>query len=151
MRFIQATAALMIVASMIVASAGSSLAQQTHKYRAALSRLPLDNVLQRTVTGKGAVTAELAGQRLAITGTFEGLTKAATIANVHMSPVTGVAGPVLFPLILTEGVAGTVSGSAELTPPQVEALASNKLYVQIHSETAPDGNLWGWLFIEEKR
>ena len=151
MRFIQATAALMIVASMIVVSAGSSLAQQSHKYRASLSRLPLDNVLQRTVTGKGAVTAELAGQRLTITGTFEGLTKAATIANVHVSPVIGVVGPVLFPLTLTKGVAGTISGSEELTPPQVEALASNKLYVQIHSETAPDGNLWGWLFIEEKR
>lgn len=151
MRFIQATAALMIVASMIVVSAGSSLAQQTHKYRASLSRLPLNNVLQRTVTGKGAATAELTGQRLAVTGTFEGLSKSATTANVHISPVIGVVGPVLFPLTLTSGVAGTVSGSAELTPPQVEALAGNKLYIQIHSEAAPDGNLWGWLFIEEKR
>lgn len=146
MRLIQAIAALMIVAS-----AGSSLAQQTQKYRASLSRLPLNNVLQRTVTGEGVVTAELAGQRLAVTGTFKGLSKAATIANVHMSPVTGVVGPVLFPLTLTNGVAGTVSGSVELSPPQVEALASNKLYIQIHSEAAPEGNLWGWLFIEEKR
>ena len=98
MRFIQATAALMIVASMIVVSAGSSLAQQSHKYRASLSRLPLDNVLQRTVTGKGAVTAELAGQRLTITGTFEGLTKAATIANVHVKYHDSTRPPAVWPL-----------------------------------------------------
>lgn len=140
-----------IAALMIVASAGSSLAQQTQKYKAPLSRLPLNAVLQRTVTGKGAVTAELAGQRLTITGTFAGLTSAATTASVRMSPVTGVVGPVLFPLTVTQDVAGTVSGSVELSPPQVEALAKNKLYIQIQSKAAPDGNLWGWLFIEEKR
>jgi len=27
----------------------------------------------------------------------------------------------------------------------VEGLRQGQIYLQIHSETAPDGNLWGWL------
>jgi len=40
---------------------------------------------------------------------------------------------------------GTLSGSFDLTPDQIESLKKGKWYVQIHSEKAPDGNLWGWL------
>jgi len=31
----------------------------------------------------------------------------------------------------------------------VTDLASSRLYIQLHSEKAPDGNLWGWLFPQE--
>ena len=41
---------------------------------------------------------------------------------------------------------GTISGSVELTATQVADLEKRRLYVQVHSEKAPDGNLWGWLF-----
>ena len=44
--------------------------------------------------------------------------------------------------------AGTVSGSVELTPEQLEALRSGRVYIQLHSEAAPDGNLWGWLLTD---
>ena len=33
----------------------------------------------------------------------------------------------------------------ELTPGQIEDLRNGRIYVQIHSERAPDGNLRGWL------
>jgi len=36
-------------------------------------------------------------------------------------------------------------GSLDLTREQVQSLQSGRLYVQISSEKAPDGNLWGWL------
>jgi len=32
-----------------------------------------------------------------------------------------------------------------LTPEQVQSLKKGQLYIQIYSEKAPDGNLWGWL------
>ena len=38
--------------------------------------------------------------------------------------------------------ADTVRG---LTPDQIADLRAGRLYVQIQSERAPDGNLWGWL------
>jgi hypothetical protein len=42
-------------------------------------------------------------------------------------------------------VSGTLSGSIDLTPEQLQSLRKGQLYLQISSEKAPDGNLWGWL------
>ena len=57
----------------------------------------------------------------------------------------GVRGPSLAALTVSKALKGTVSGSIDLTPAQVQALKKGQLYVQISSEKAPDGNLWGWL------
>src|SRR6478735_420993 len=46
---------------------------------------------------------------------------------------------------------GTISGSIELTKPQIDDLAAGRLYIQLHSQKAPDGNLWGWLLASEKK
>ena len=40
---------------------------------------------------------------------------------------------------------GTVSGSVDLTPAEVDALRKGLVYVVVNSAGAPDGNLWGWL------
>jgi len=32
----------------------------------------------------------------------------------------------------------------------VTDLEKGRFYVQLHSEKAPDGNLWGWLLPQEK-
>ena len=52
-------------------------------------------------------------------------------------------------LAATSGTSGTITGSIELTKAQVDDLAAGRLYIQLHSEKAPDGNLWGWLFAAE--
>jgi hypothetical protein len=52
-------------------------------------------------------------------------------------------------LIVSKGTNGTITGSLELTPRQIEALEKGSLYIQIHSEKAPEGNLWGWLLPQE--
>jgi len=102
--------------------------------------------MQATVAGKGTVTATLTGARkLSLTGTFEGLRSPATLAQVHKSPVPGVRGPVVFDLSASKDTSGTISGSIDLTEAQVTDLEKGRLYVQLHSEKAPDGNLWGWL------
>jgi hypothetical protein len=46
---------------------------------------------------------------------------------------------------VTKAISGSVTGTLELTAQQVQSLRAGRLYVQIHSEKAPDGNLWGWL------
>jgi hypothetical protein len=51
----------------------------------------------------------------------------------------------------TDGTAGTLSGSFELNAIQIADLEKGRLYVQLHSEKAPDGNLWGWLLPQENR
>jgi hypothetical protein len=58
-------------------------------------------------------------------------------------------GPSVLELTASKGTSGTISGSLELTPQQVEALDKGSLYIQLHSEKAPEGNLRGWLFPQE--
>jgi len=125
----------------------SSLAQAQPPLRlhARLSPVAMDAAMRATIAGSGSVSAELTGSRLIITGTFEGLRSAATIAQLRLSPVTGVRGPAVFHLTVTKAVTGAIEGAFALNPEQIESLRKGRLYIQLHSEKAPDGNLWGWL------
>jgi hypothetical protein len=129
----------------------STHAQSNRTFRARLAPVPIDLTLAGTITGTGSVTAVLTADKLTFSGTFEGLTSPATIAQLRKGPVAGVRGPVLFDLTITHGTSGEIGGSVELTPAQVTDLEKHRLYVQIHSEKSPDGNLWGWLFPQENK
>ena len=105
----------------------------------------MDLAMRANIAGGGSATAILAGNKLSITGSFEGLRTPATIAQLHQGRGTGVRGPAIFDLTVTRATNGSISGSFELTAEQVENLRKGRFYVQINSEKAPDGNLWGWL------
>jgi CHRD domain-containing protein len=124
-------------------------AQSEIRYKARLSTVPVDFVTLGAVTGSGSATAILTGSKLTISGTFEGLGGPATVANLHRGPL-GIRGPAVLSLTVTKATQGTVAGSFELKPNQIEDLKLRRLYIQIHSEKAPDGNLWGWLVPEER-
>ena len=128
-------------------------AQQPKTFKARLSPVPIDVSMQATIAGSGSVSAVLTGRKLAVTGTFDGLKSPATIAQIHKGPVRGVRGPNVFDLAVakTDATSGTLSGSFDLTPIQLADLEKGRLYVQLHSEKAPDGNLWGWLLPQENR
>jgi len=136
----------------LIGAAGLT-AQQPKTYRARLSPVPIDVSMQATIAGSGSVTAVLTGAKLALTGTFDGLKSPATIAQVHKGPVRGVRGPNVLELTVarTDATSGTISGSFDLTAIQIADLEKGRLYVQLHSEKAPDGNLWGWLLLQENR
>ena len=128
-------------------------AQAPKTYRARLAPVPIDFSMQATIAGSGSVTATLNGAKLAISGTFDGLKSPATTAQLHKSPVRGVHGPVVVDLVVakTDSFSGTLSGTFDLTPLQVTDLEKGRLYVQLQSEKAPDGNLWGWLLLQETK
>jgi hypothetical protein len=125
-------------------AAQNSPAGETFKAR--LSPVPIDVTMMSTVAGSGSLTATLSGKQLTITGTFEGLRSPATTAQLHRG-TKGIRGPAILDLdlMISKAVKGTLSGSVELTPDQIADLRNGRLYVQIQSERAPDGNLWGWL------
>jgi len=102
--------------------------------------------MMSTIAGYGSLTATLQGKQLSIQGSFEGLRSPATTAQIRRAP-KGIPGPVIpnFDLTVTKAEKGTVSGTLELTPDQIADLKDGRWYVQIQSERAPDGNLWGWL------
>jgi DNA-binding transcriptional regulator YdaS (Cro superfamily) len=138
-------ASAMIVAAAVVWVGISAGAQGVNKFKARLSWMPIDATTAPTIAGAGSATAELSGSRLTVTGTFEGLRSPATMAQLHNSVKTGVSGPVISDLTITKATSGTIGGSAQLTPVQVDDLRKGRLYIQIHSEKAPEGNLRGWL------
>jgi hypothetical protein len=128
-------------------------AQAPKTFKGRIAPVPIDISMQATIAGTGSVTAVLTGAKVSVTGAFEGLKSPATIAQVHKSPVRGVRGPVVFDLAVTktDAASGTLSGTFDLTPLQIADLEKGRLYVQVHSEKAPDGNLWGWLTPQENK
>ncbi len=124
---------------------GLSLAAQSGgTFKARLSALPADARTRADLAGSGTASALLTGTKLAITGSFEGLRAAATSASLHSSVAAGVRGPAIGDLTISKATSGTIAGSIELTPEQLTSLRKGGLYVQIYSEKAPDGVLWGW-------
>jgi hypothetical protein len=143
--------------SFVLIAAVAVSAQSGEKYTARLAWVPIANAAQGApVKGKGVATAVLAGNKLTINGSFEGLTAAATVARVHQGIAKGARGKAIADLTITKAASGTLSGSIDLTPAQVEALKQGRLYVQVHSERGvpaeqgktqadvDNSNLWGW-------
>lgn len=130
----------------IIAALALSLAAQTKEtFKAMLSAVPADIRTRADLAGSGSVTAVLEGSKLVITGSFEGLKTAATTANLHSAVAAGVRGPAIADLTVPKATSGTIVGSMELTPQQMNSLHHGGLYVEIHNEKSPDGVLWGWL------
>jgi hypothetical protein len=122
-------------------------AQNADTYTARLGWVPTTIADRPNVLGKGSATATLAGRKLTIAGTFEGLAAPATVARLHQGITKGARGAAITDLTVTQGASGKLSGSVDLTAEQVEALKQGKLYVQLHTSKGvpPDGStLWGW-------
>lgn len=138
-----------VLAAAAAAAVGITVAAQTPQYRARLSVVPLDVAMQASIAGSGSATATLKGTTLAIHGTFKGLKSAAIVARVHRGPKMAMRGPAIGDLTVTAETSGTIAGSIELTKEQIDDLAAGRLYIQLHSQKAPEGNLWGWLLAAE--
>jgi hypothetical protein len=115
------------------------------KYITNLGPMPLDDASKVNIQGRGDASAVLDGRTLTVSGNFTGLPSPATKAHINLSPATGVPGVKVFDLTVTPGEAGTVSGTLHLDSSQAQAFRTGRLYVQIDSEKAPDGTVWGWL------
>jgi hypothetical protein len=123
----------------------SRAAQNEERFKTRLAPVALDAGMRATVSGTGSAAATLAGTKFTVTGTFDGLLSRATTARIHLSRVTGIRGPAILDLTVSQETGGTVSGTFDLTPEQIDSLKKGKFYIQINSEKAPEGNLWGWL------
>jgi hypothetical protein len=135
-------AALLCVARL----AGGQGAPNQETFKAHLSPVPINISMMVTIAGSGSLTATLKGKQLTIQGTFEGLRSPATTAQIHRAP-KAIPGPTVpnLELTVTKAEKGTISGAFDLAPDQIADLRKGEWYVQIQSEGAPDGNLWGWL------
>jgi CHRD domain len=128
---------------------GTSLqAQSGEKFRGRLAPVPALGIAPASVAGVGASSATLSGRKLTVSGNFEKMASAATVAHVCLGPITGVRGESVFDLTVSktgDGKSGTIAGTFDLSPAQVEDLKKGRFYIQVHSEGAPNGHLLGWL------
>lgn len=120
-------------------------AQGGNTFQGRLSKVPVDAKAVPIMVGTGHAKGTLQGAKLTVTGNFEGLGSNATIAQLHTSHNAGIRGPVIADLTVTKAAKGTLSGTVDLKPDQVDSLKKGHLYVQIHTEAGPEGHLWGWL------
>lgn len=130
--------------SVLLLASGNALSQSMNTLHGRLSPMPVTAATVKTITGQGEVRAILNGSTLNVSGRFEGMSSPATMAHIHMGP-KAIPGPVILRLDVTTGSSGSISGTLNLTPEQIEALHAESLYVQIHSEGNPEGELRGWL------
>ena len=124
-------------------AASASAADQVFASR--LTPVAYDGAMRANVQGDGQVSATLSGNKLTVTGSFTGLPSAATGAGLYSGPGIGVPGMPLQTLTLTGQTEGSVSGTVTLNAKQLAAFRQGHVYVQLNSQKAPDGNLWGWL------
>jgi hypothetical protein len=143
-------------AALVLASVGISTAQNTNKFKARLAPAPSIAVTapgtslpRGSTAGIGSATATLAGRKLSVEGKFEKLASSATEAHLFIGPAAGARGTSIFDLMVSPGNAGTLTGSVDLSPEHVDALRKGRLYIQIHSQGAPNGHLLGWLLAEK--
>ena len=123
----------------------TAIAQKSETYKVRLTPVSMDAAMKVNIAGSGAASGTLAGNKLSVNGTFEGLLSPATTAQIHRGSATGVRGPVIFDLTVSQAAKGSINGTFELTPDQTESLRKGRMYIEIASQKAPDGNLWGWL------
>ncbi len=133
-----------VVVAIVFAMTMPAVAQNEVRYKVRLAPVPMDIAMRSTVAGSGSATAVLKGTSLTITGTFDGLRSPATNARLHQGPTMGLRGMPFADLTIAKATNGMISGSIMLTPEQARALERGRVYLQISSERAPDGNLWGW-------
>jgi len=107
--------------------------------------------------GMGTVSITLSGTTLTMSGSFSGLTTAASAAHIHGPAAPGINGGILYSLggsVITLGsTAGTISGNVSLianpngttfsVADQLNQLNSGLWYVNIHDMTFPGGEIRG--------
>ena len=129
----------------LVAAITTFAASGADSFKVRLTPVPIEAATSAATKGRGSASASLNGTTLTVNGSFSGLTGAATVAALHEGPVLGVRGPTLAEFMVPQAASGSFSAQFTLTPAQVQSLHQGRLYLQIHSTSAPDGNLWGWL------
>ncbi len=136
-----------IILSLVIGVA-SLQAQSGEKFKVRLAPVPALGIQPASVAGIGSASATLSGRKLTVSGSFEKMASAATVAHLCLGPITGVRGESITDLTVSktgDGKSGTIAGTFDLSPQQIDALRKGRLYIQVHSEGVPNGHLMGWL------
>ena len=124
--------------------------QSPTRYRGRLSIVPVDFSTVATISGSGEFTAEIQERELLLNVHFADLSSPATRAELRKAP-KGQRGSIEFTFNIrtTRSTTGNFSHTLTLTEPQLQALREEQYYLQIQTVGNPDGEIRGWLLIDE--
>jgi hypothetical protein len=128
----------------ILCAAFCAPALGAENYQTDIGPTPKNGRQGGNVQGRGTVQATLDNSTFSLHGKFSGLSSPATEAHLCIGNVMGGTGPSIGDLTIAPAQSGGISGTFALTPDQVAALKTGRLYVMLNSQSAPKGNLWGW-------
>ncbi len=97
-----------------------------------------------TASGVANAIVDKTTNKVYVTGSFSGLTSAATAAHIHVGAV-GANGGVVLGLVVTSATSGTIHGEGTLTASQINSIATGGAYVNIHNSTFAGGEIRGQL------
>ena len=137
--------ASLCAAAAVVAMLATLGAHAAEAFKVRLTPVPIEASTAAKTKGSGNASASLDGSTLTVRGSFAGLVGPATVAALHEGPVLGVRGPSVAEFSVPQSASGSFNAEFKLTAAQLTSLHQGRLYLQIHSAAAPDGNLWGWL------
>jgi hypothetical protein len=138
----------LVVLSLVVAFvlAACDSGSTTKTYTATLSGAKEVPVVITTATG--SATAELDGKVLTVTGTYTGLSGAASNAHIHGPATKTESAGVISAITFTEGAtagSGTLSGTITLTDAKITELQDGLYYVNVHTIANAGGEIRGQL------
>ncbi len=84
---------------------------------------------------------------LDLTGDYQNITDTITGSHIHSAALPGANADILFFLNNTGGTSGVLSGSDTLTDAQEDTLLSGMMYVNVHNNSFPDGEIRGQLTV----
>ena len=147
-KFLARVHAIRTVLAVFLLSGFSGVASAADVYASRLTPVAYDGAMRANVQGDGHVSATLNGSSLTVTGDFTALPSTATSVKLYSGAGIGVPGDAILDLQLSGQNQGSISGTVKLSSKQLTALRQGHVYVQLNSQKAPDGNLWGWLLPE---
>lgn len=128
---------------------------------AATAQEPANNFRTRMMTaaftpsngpflGDGNAAAAIDGRQIRIQGSFKQLAAPATRVRVLTGVDVGVPGEktVAELRVSGSGTSGAFAGQIPASAANIALLRDNRLYIQVETQAAPDGALWGWLMLD---
>lgn len=96
-------------------------------------------------TGSTWVLVDTNKDSIYVTGSFSGLTAAASAAHIHKNGPPGVNGPVMLPLQVTKSQSGILMLDTTITDADVAEMKNGAAYVNVHNASYPGGEIRGQL------
>ncbi len=134
-----------LVAVFVLLFSASAKAETFFAYLNSAQEVPTN---ASTATGYARIFLNESAGTISFTVVFTGLSSAQTASHIHAPAAIGANVGVAINFGAVGGTAGTISGSAAITPTQISQLRSHLGYVNVHSTNFPGGEIRGQLGIK---